>query len=121
MKYNKYERDNLMKMSSACPAKMTILFAKCQRPNDAIHQKRYDGSPNDEPAGQVEQIAVQYVGTVPRVAEHLLQVDFLAAVGTGLFFAHHAPATNAKLVKFVIARKAARFLDGLESVAAHGA
>uniref|UniRef100_A0A2M3ZVR6 Putative secreted peptide n=1 Tax=Anopheles braziliensis TaxID=58242 RepID=A0A2M3ZVR6_9DIPT len=47
----------------------------------------------------------------PRITEHLLQVDLLLAVGTGLLLPHDAPAADAELVEHMITGQLVRVLD----------
>jgi len=46
-----------------------------------------------------------------RIAEHLLEIDLLLAVGTRLLLAHNTPATYAELVEHMIARQLVCILD----------
>jgi len=70
-----------------------------QNPVDALDEEQNERLPGHQPPDPVEQLSVENVRPLPRVAERFLEINFFLAVGARLLLADYAPASDAELMK----------------------
>lgn len=79
----------------SCESSLLMLF-KAENVVDSLDEEEDERLPRDQVPDPVEQLAVQQVRLLPRVAEELFEVDFLLAIRTSLLLADNQPSTYAK-------------------------